>query len=275
MSYEIIQNSENFLQTELADLGFRLFTTLRTHSIPAKSEEARKNNWNVEPAILHLDKHLKRVSTSNNELKLTDFDASRAEKSILEYLQNSFYQKKQIESHASIKLVLSPSGVRVLIDEYAAKWPEDTVADLVSYKGERILPEHKTTSAATSVLARRFAKESNADEAILVDRNNIVREGAWSNVFWFDKNSRLHTTANSVLPGVTRDILMSLEETELVETTYEEFLETAEEIFLSQSTAGITPAKSFDGKLLSIERTTALRSNFERYIDDKAETIFP
>ena len=74
---------------------------------------------------------------------------------------------------------------------------------------ERFLPSAKSTSYLSAVHAIQQAKKQKAIEAVYVDRNNRILEGATTNIFFFKKN-RLVTSHRDILPGITRSIIIEL-----------------------------------------------------------------
>lgn len=59
----------------------------------------------------------------------------------------------------------------------------DKGAKLISYTGERYLPDSKSKNLLLNFLAYRKAKRSHAIDAILIDHKNNIREGTRSNFF--------------------------------------------------------------------------------------------
>lgn len=61
-----------------------------------------------------------------------------------------------------------------------------------------------------SILASTEAKSNGYDEALLLDQNGYIAEGAGSN-FFFEKNGKLYTPQKgSIFPGITRSIIIDL-----------------------------------------------------------------
>ena len=114
---------------------------------------------------------------------------------------------------------------------------------------KREMPEVKSSVARRmSLIAQQEANESGSQEALLVDSLGIVREGAWSNIFWFDNQGKLFTTKSDVLPGVTRSIILSLVPCILHNATLDELFKSAKELLITKSTTGITPVISVNNQ---------------------------
>jgi len=106
----------------------------------------------------------------------------------------------------------------------------------------------KTHNYLNGILARRSV---DADEAVLLDSEGAVAEGATSNVF-FARNDVLHTPSldGPILPGITRRVVLDIarERDVPVETgRYEPAaLRDADEVFLTNSTWELRPVARYD-----------------------------
>ncbi len=79
-------------------------------------------------------------------------------------------------------------------------WPE---------RDPRQLPHLKGPDFEELEKVRTAAHDHDADEALLLDETGLVREGAFSTLYWWDGDV-LHTPPNDgrILPGVTRELLL-------------------------------------------------------------------
>jgi D-alanine transaminase len=110
----------------------------------------------------------------------------------------------------------------------------------------------KSVSLLANVLARQFAHEHNAAEAVLF-RDGKLTEGAASTLFVVH-NGQLLTTASghSILPGITRELVLELacdhglqcQQTDISEQQVKQ----ADELWLSSSTKEILPIVELDGE---------------------------
>jgi branched-chain amino acid aminotransferase len=82
-------------------------------------------------------------------------------------------------------------------------------AKIITVDIERFLPGVKSTSYLSAVYALQIANESEAIEALYIDRNHRVLEGTISNFFFFKKD-RLVTAGDDILPGITRNVVLEL-----------------------------------------------------------------
>ena len=240
---------QDFRREQMGGLGLRVFTTFRANFEPGLPL----------PAILHLDYHVERLLASVRSLGiLPEIPAVADFERRLRSAISSLYRHRSLPDELSVRVVASEEGFSLCASPFQTLWPVGSTIKLRSFQLQRALPEHKTTSAAVSVLAHRDAAAAGADEALLISDEGLVREGAWSNIFWFDRSGALFTSKSSVLPGVTRRILQQLVDCHAVDLAYDEFLTTAAEIFITQSTTGLTPVMQVD------DRSFATGENFQR-----------
>jgi D-alanine transaminase len=111
----------------------------------------------------------------------------------------------------------------------------------------------KSTGLLPNVLARQAAKEQGALEAILVDAEGMVTEGAATSFWIVDKDGvlRTHGLDHAILPGCTRDALFALMRDEGVAFAESRFsvqdVRQAREAFISSATSFVKPIVQIDG----------------------------
>lgn len=111
----------------------------------------------------------------------------------------------------------------------------------------------KSTGLLPNVLARQAAKEAGALEAILVDADGMVTEGAATNIWIVDQAGVLRTRdlSNDILPGCTRDALIAELRAAGVAFQEKRFsvqeLRAAREAFLTSATSFVKPIVQVDG----------------------------
>jgi D-alanine transaminase len=108
----------------------------------------------------------------------------------------------------------------------------------------------KSISLVANVLARQRAIDAGVREAIFV-RNGVVMEGTASNLFAvFGGEVYTHPKTNYLLPGVTRDVVLSLcaEQDVIVHTVpiLEQDIHNAQEIFVTSTTMEVMPVVELD-----------------------------
>lgn len=131
----------------------------------------------------------------------------------------------------------------------------------------------KSINLLGNVLAKQYAVEKGAREAIQI-RNGIITEGSASNFFIIkDKKIFTHPANNLILRGITRDIVADFTEKLDIpfiekEFTLEEAL-TADEAFITSTTQEIMPVLTIDDKQLDTkpgEITRRLQTEYLKLI---------
>jgi len=103
-----------------------------------------------------------------------------------------------------------------------------------------------------SVLAKREVVRMGYDEAVMLDTEGYVSEASGENIFMV-KNGVLKTTPlTSVLPGITRDCVITIARTKRIPLVEERFtrdeLYAAHEAFFTGTAAEVTPIREVDDR---------------------------
>ena len=130
-----------------------------------------------------------------------------------------------------------------------------------------------------SVLAKTEVKNAGYDEAIMLDAEGYVSEASGENIF-IVRDRRVKTTPlTSILPGITRDSIITIARDKGYELVEERFtrdeLYTADEAFFTGTAAEVTPIREVDGRTIGEGRrgpvTTKLQNAFFDCVNGKAE----
>lgn len=137
--------------------------------------------------------------------------------------------------------------------------------------------EIKSLNYLNSILAKIEANINGVDEAICLDKNSYICEGAAENIF-IVKNGRIYTPPNytGALPGITAEAVKELAKSlgyEVVEkniTPYELF--TADEVFLTGTAAEIVPVREINKRQIGNGKpgpiTRRLMEEFPKLVQD-------
>ncbi|MEX0806840.1 MAG: branched-chain amino acid transaminase [Candidatus Binatia bacterium] len=103
-----------------------------------------------------------------------------------------------------------------------------------------------------SVLAKNEVKKAGYDEAIMLDAEGYVSEASGENIFLV-RNRKVKTTPlTSILPGITRDSIITLARDKGYEVVEERFtrdeLYTTDEAFFTGTAAELTPIREVDDR---------------------------
>ena len=119
------------------------------------------------------------------------------------------------------------------------------------------LAQFKTCNKLAQILSRAEADAAGTDEALLLNTDGFVVEGASSNLFWIDSDTICTPPlASGILPGVTRGVVfevcekLGLKMREANITA--EKLKQADAIFVSLSSFGIVEVTSLNGTALKL-----------------------
>ena len=124
-----------------------------------------------------------------------------------------------------------------------------------------------------SILATQEAANSGYDEALLLDPNGYVAEGAGENIFVVRRGKVYTPELTSALEGITRDTIvdvltndMGLELVEKQITRDEVY--TADEVFFTGTAAEVTPIASLDDREIGDGKRGSITADAQgRYFD--------
>ena len=109
-----------------------------------------------------------------------------------------------------------------------------------------------------SILAKREVTRDGYDEAIMLDTAGYVSEASGENIFLVKKGKIKTPPLTSILPGITRDSVLTLARDLEVEVIEERFtrdeLYLADEAFFSGTAAEITPIREVDNRRVGTGR---------------------
>lgn len=122
-------------------------------------------------------------------------------------------------------------------------------AKAITFPGERRFPSSKTKDLLLGFLALRKAKENNAIEALLVDREGNIREGTRSNFFAIKGTTLFTPPKEKVLDGITKKIVLeaarkdfAVKEEDIPLSKIEEY----DELFISSTSLNVMPLSQID-----------------------------
>lgn len=194
-----------------------------------------------EATILGFDMHLSRILDGAYELSL----ASSTHAALTESVHTVLKTFNWIDTtEAILRIALLENDLIIRCSSWFPRLPL-TGAHLIPYTAERSLPHLKSCSASISENAAHHAQANGGDEGLLLSESGLVREGAWSNLFFVDQKGTLHALTTCALPGITQQILLKLAagtySISFDEISLSTLLQTAREVFITNATHGIVP----------------------------------
>jgi branched-chain amino acid aminotransferase len=147
-------------------------------------------------------------------------------------------------------------------------------AKVITVDIQRDIPTAKTLNYTNAVYSMKLARKASAVEAIYIDKKeDVVYEGTTSNLFLV-KKSKIFTPETDILPGVTRELVISLAKKHFkLETKKISFrqLITADEVFITASNKEVLPIVKVDRNKINGEApgkvTKKIISEYKEYIN--------
>ncbi len=136
--------------------------------------------------------------------------------------------------------------------EYAAGWPVATFPE----RRTTFLGRHKSLNYLFYLAARQYALERGAREALILEADGLLSEGAATSLVYLSRGVYYTPAAASALPGVTLAVLtLALARLGLlleVVPTEPTRLRQAEGVWLANALLGLMPVASIDGQEIPI-----------------------
>jgi branched-chain amino acid aminotransferase len=204
----------------------------------------------------HLPLHLQRLKKS---VKITRMKLPKTKKEITSIIKKTIqknYKGKELTLQIIVtggksKNKLLPTGKYGLIILAGKVQEFKTTVKLQTTPEQRTLPEAKITNYVPAIIAIQKARKQGFDDILYTSQKNAL-ESSTSNIFIIKKNQLL-TPKNSVLPGITRKIILEkiklnlrkIERTVKIKEVYN-----ADEAFITSSTRQLTPVLKVDSHVI-------------------------
>ena len=123
-----------------------------------------------------------------------------------------------------------------------------------------------------SVLAKHEVKKAGYDEAIMLDVEGYVSEASGENIFIVRDRKIKTTPLTSILPGITRDSMITVARDKGYELIEERFtrdeLYTADEAFFTGTAAELTPIREVDDRQIGTGRRGPVTEDIQKTFFD-------
>lgn len=241
------------------------------------------------PAIFRLQDHTDRLFRSAHilglKLPFTKQDINEAHHSVVKVNQSMACYLRPMAFYGANRLGISPclDDVHVIV----AAWPwgaylgEEGIRKGIRVKTSSFTRHHVNVTMCkakangnymNSILAHQEAAQNGYDEALLLDVEGYVAEGAGENIFIVRRNTLYTPDLTSALEGITRDTViqfaidMGIPVIEKRITRDEIYC--ADEAFFTGTAAEITPIRELDNRTLGNGTPGPLTQKIqERYFD--------
>ena len=158
---------------------------------------------------------------------------------------------------------------------YPDEWYRKGVK-VITFEGERFLPQAKTTNLLLNFLALEKAKKCNAFEALLIDRDGNIREGTRSNFFAIRENKIFTPPKEKVLGGITQKLIILATKGKF-KVVYRDIAlkdvkrKNYQECFIASTSINVMPINQIDNVYLrnSFQKTYEIQKLFKNYWQQK------
>jgi branched-chain amino acid aminotransferase len=267
-------------------------THVLTHSLHygmAVFEGVRAYQTEIGTAIFRLKEHTERLFNSARIFQMKmPFDAEAINEAHKEVLRANNLESgylRPLVFYGSEKMGVSPKGAQVHV--IIAAWPwgaylgEEGMERGIRVKTSSFTRHHVNISMVrakasghylNSILANNEVTADGYDEAMLLDPEGYVAEGAGENIFIVKKGKLYTPDLTSCLEGITRATVMELAGElgiQVIEKriTRDEVY-TADEVFFTGTAAEVTPIREVDNRPIGIGRRGPVTAQLQaKYFD--------
>jgi branched-chain amino acid aminotransferase len=220
-------------------------------------------------AVFRLDEHIRRFFDSGQILGFPlPYTAEKIKQAVLDIIKVNDLKECYIRPLAFVGLgemgLYAPDNP---IHAMIAAWPWGAYlgdegikngirAKISSYTRHHVnvmMTKSKVSgNYVNSVLAKNEVKKAGYDEAIMLDTEGYVAEASGENIFIVRERRVKTTPFTSILPGITRDSILTIARDKGYEVQEERFtrdeLYTADEAFFTGTAAEVTPIREVDNR---------------------------
>ena len=267
------------------------------HYASAVFEGIRCYNTQSGPAVFRLDEHVKRLCRSARIYRMPiEIGADGLQEACLEtiranQLKSCYIRPIVFRGYESLGVDPTSCPIEVYVavfefDKYLGDEALEQGVDVMVSSWNRVatntLPGIAKAAAnyMNAALIKMEAAQNGYVEGIALDARGYVSEGSGENVFIVQDDQIITPPiAASVLPGITRDVVMvlakelgySVEEADIPR----ENLYTADEVFFTGTAVEVTPVSSVDKIAVGTGQrgpiTAQIQEAFFKYVEGRAE----
>ena len=220
-------------------------------------------------AVFRLQEHIRRLADSGKILGFPlPYSVTELERATLEVIRANKLKECYIRPLAflgfgemGVYAPRNPVNVCIAVWPWGAYLGDEGLRNGIRAKISSFTRHHvnvmMTKSKATgnyvnSVLAKAEAKRAGYDEAIMLDADGYVSEASGENIFMVRGGKVKTTPLTSILPGITRDSIVTIAGDKGYKVIEERFtrdeLYTADEAFLTGTASELTPIREVDDR---------------------------
>jgi branched-chain amino acid aminotransferase len=267
-------------------------THVLTHSLHyglSVFEGVRAYKTDNGTAIFRLKEHTKRLFNSAHIYQIPiPYDAETLEAAQCEVVRANKLEScylRPLAFYGSEKMGVSPKGAKVHVA--IAAWPwgaylgEEALAEGIrvkvsSYARQHVnvtMPRAKVaTTYANSIIANAEALQDGYDEALLLDTEGFVAEGAGENIFIVKDGVLIEPEIASALTGITRSTIHTLAADlgiqVLTRRLTRDDVYIADEAFFTGTAAEVTPIREVDNRRIGSGRRGPVTERLQKAFFD-------
>jgi branched-chain amino acid aminotransferase len=263
--------------------------TLSLHYGLSVFEGVRAYKTDNGTAIFRLKEHTKRLFNSAHIYQIPiPYDAETLEAAQCEVVRANKLEScylRPLAFYGSEKMGVSPKGAKVHVA--IAAWPwgaylgEEALAEGIrvkvsSYARQHVnvtMPRAKVaTTYANSIIANAEALQDGYDEALLLDTEGFVAEGAGENIFIVKDGVLIEPEIASALTGITRSTIHTLAADlgiqVLTRRLTRDDVYIADEAFFTGTAAEVTPIREVDNRRIGSGRRGPVTERLQKAFFD-------
>lgn len=230
---------------------------------------------------LFFERHMKRFSNSTriiNKKALAQLEEVKMD-------IKKLVEKEKIDN-GNIKIVFNYNEEKENYYIYSIKhkYPDrefyEKGVKTILYHGERENPNAKVINLEFRKNVETSIDKNNAYEAILVDRNGFITEGSKSNIFMVYNNKVITSPLEAVLPGVTREVIISILREAAIPFEEEKYhyknIKELDALFISGTSPKILPIGSVDDYAFNSSRNeivSTITKLYDEYLNEYIESF--
>ncbi len=165
----------------------------------------------IDGIPLFYEKHVHRMKKS---MALINKEFNYSEETFLNNMLKLIDANDKVNGNIKIVINADKDEENITLYYIPHHYPKDEEykkgVKTILYKGERDNPNAKIVNDNFRQKVNRKIEEEGAYEAILVDNAGYITEGSRSNIFMVKEDTLLTSPVETVLPGVTREVILEL-----------------------------------------------------------------
>lgn len=240
-----------------------------------------------QPAIFRLREHIDRLFGSAHILGLAiPFSRDQIVAACIETVRANRLRSCYIRpivflgaGEMGLAAVHNPVRVAIIVWSWGAYLGEEGLRNGVRLKTSSFQRMHVNTFMTkakavghyvNSILASVEAKRAGYDEAMMLDTEGFVSECSGENLFIVRGGHVKTTPPTSILPGITRDAVLTVLRARGIAATEERFTRDeaylADEVFMTGTAAEVTPVREIDDRAVGSGHPGAITQELQRRI---------